>query len=113
MICFTLLSPILGCVDVFLGEDVEIGISLLDSAFTSKFCMRLQFIQINNGAVEVEPSVMGAPPSNNAQVSTKKVKVPLNSRYISCFDRVVYYFSCQCLIICFSLLICECLYDVI
>ncbi|XP_024401527.1 vacuolar protein-sorting-associated protein 33 homolog [Physcomitrium patens] len=38
-----------------------------------------EFIQINNGAVEVEPSVMGAPPSNNAQVSTKKVKVPLNS----------------------------------
>jgi hypothetical protein len=36
-----------------------------------------EFIQINNGAVEVEPSVMGAQP--NQQASTRKVKVPLNS----------------------------------
>jgi hypothetical protein len=44
-----------------------------------KSCIWLQFIQINNGAVELEPSVMGAQP--NSQASTRKVKVPLNSRY--------------------------------
>ncbi|KAG0613467.1 hypothetical protein M758_6G104800 [Ceratodon purpureus] len=36
-----------------------------------------EFININNGAVELEPSIMGAQP--NAQASTRKVKVPLNS----------------------------------
>ena len=44
-----------------------------------KSCIWLQFIQINNGAVELEPSVMGAQP--NSQASARKVKVPLNSRY--------------------------------
>lgn len=89
-----LLFLILGCVDVFLGEDVEIGIFFLDLVFILKFCMRLQFIQINNGVVEVELSVMGVFFSNNVQVSIKKVKVLLNFRYILCFDRVVYYFLC-------------------
>ncbi|KAG0585899.1 hypothetical protein KC19_2G048100 [Ceratodon purpureus] len=32
-----------------------------------------EFININNGAVELEPSIMGAQP--NAQASTRKVKV--------------------------------------
>lgn len=36
-----------------------------------------EFININNGAVELEPSIMGAQP--NAQASTRKLKVPLNS----------------------------------
>jgi hypothetical protein len=34
----------------------------------------LQFLQINNGAVELDPIIMGA-----QQGTTKKVKVPLNS----------------------------------
>lgn len=35
----------------------------------------VQFLHINNGAVELDPSIMGA------QQEGKKMKVPLNSRY--------------------------------
>jgi hypothetical protein len=36
-----------------------------------------EFLQINNGAVELDPIIMGA-----QQGTTKKVKVPLNSRCV-------------------------------
>lgn len=58
-----------------------------------KSCIWLQFIQINNGAVELEPSVMGAQP--NSQASTRKVKVPLNSRYCLCCFRLICSVLCQ------------------
>lgn len=58
-----------------------------------KSCIWLQFIQINNGAVELEPSVMGAQP--NSQASTRKVKVPLNSRYCWCCFRLICPILCQ------------------
>lgn len=42
----------------------------------------LQLLHINNGAVEIDASIMGGPQDG------KKAKVPLNSRYIifSCSD---------------------------
>lgn len=63
----------------FSGCNYEIEGFLSGLTSILKSCIRLQFIQINNGAVELEPSVMGAQP--NPQTSTRKVKVPLNSRY--------------------------------